>query len=484
MTSLPRKANPAPDLSPDSNASSSPEALGLSRAAALAAPGRLARGTKLLYGSGETVNVITITVIGMYYLFFLTDYAGISPALAGAIFMIGRVWDAFIDPVMGMLTDRTRTRWGRRRPFLLLAAVPIGLLFGLMWSYPGTGSGALNAIYFTLAYMLFMTTLTLYYVPYLSLVAELTDDYNERTSVNNYRIVVQLIMGLVAAVIPKMIADSYADALHGYRMMGLAVGLFIVLIPLLLFFRTQERPMAQAPAQHPRFRTELGLALSSQPFRCLLLLYVGCYAAANVIEGFVIYYMKYGLKREGEMSYLLVTVIVAGVASLPLWTKVSQACGKKRTIQYGLLVWAISQLAWMLLTPASPSFLVYVIGIVVGAGYGVAHVVPWSMLPDVLDADELRTGFRREGLYSGIMTFFMKTSNSLAIFLIGVLLEAAGYVPNRIQNGTVQWTIRATMTWAPELFIVAGLFAAYLYPLGKREYEQIRAELSRRKGEA
>ncbi|MNW42169.1 putative symporter YjmB [compost metagenome] len=430
--------------------------------------GKLRWNTKLLYGSGEIVNVITITVIGMYYLFFLTDYIGLSPTLAGGIFMIGRIWDAFIDPIMGIVTDRTRTKWGRRRPFLFLSAIPVGLLFFLMWSYPGADTETLNAIYFTATYMLFMTTLTLYYVPYLSLVAELTEDYNERTSVNNYRIAVQLIMGLVAAVIPKMIADSYTDAFQGYRIMGLAVGLFIVLIPLLLFFRTREREDIPVQPRTSRFGTEIRFALASRPFRLLLLLYVGCYAASNVIEGFVIYYMKYWLNREEEMSYLLVTVIVAGVVTLPLWTKVSHAIGKRKTIIWGLLLWAVSQMAWMLLTPDSPSYLVYLIGAVVGIGYGVAHVVPWSMLPDVLDGDELRTGVRLEGLYSGTMTFFMKTSNSLAIFLIGILLEAAGYVPNQIQSGPAQMTIRTTMTLAPELFIVAGLIAAFLYPLDKQ----------------
>lgn len=456
-----------PTLS-DSNEPFSPYEVRSSEQASPTPAGKLRWNTKLLYGSGEIVNVITITVIGMYYLFFLTDYIGLSPTLAGGIFMIGRIWDAFIDPIMGIVTDRTRTRWGRRRPFLLLSAIPIGLLFFLMWSYPGADTDTLNAIYFTAAYMLFMTTLTLYYVPYLSLVAELTGDYNERTSVNNYRIAVQLIMGLVAAVIPKMIADSYADAIQGYRVMGLAVGLFIILIPLLLFFRTRERENIPVQPENSRFGAEIRLALASRPFRRLLLLYVGCYAASNVIEGFVIYYMKYWLNREEEMSYLLVTVIVAGVVTLPLWTKVSRAIGKRKTIICGLLLWAVSQMAWMLLTPDSPSYLVYLIGAVVGIGYGVAHVVPWSMLPDVLDEDELRTGVRLEGLYSGIMTFFMKTSNSLAIFLIGILLEVAGYVPNQIQGGPAQMTIRTTMSLAPELFIVAGLIAAFLYPLDKQ----------------
>ncbi|MNI43916.1 Inner membrane symporter YihP [compost metagenome] len=156
--------------------------------------------------------------------------------------------------------------------------------------------------------------------------------------------------------------------------------------------------------------------------------------------------------------------------ALPVWTQISRAFGKKKTIIWGLLLWAVSQLAWLVLTPGSPAYLVYLIGALVGIGYGVAHVVPWSMLPDVLDADELRTGARHEGLYSGIMTFFMKTSNSLAVFLIGILLEAAGYVPNEIQDGPARLTIRATMTLAPELFIVAGLIAACVYPLGKEEY--------------
>jgi len=445
------------------------------------ASGKLSFGTKALFGSGEIVSVMSSTAISLFFLYYLTDVVGIPPVIAGLVFAIGRCWDAIFDPIVGMISDRTQTKWGRRRPFFLISALPIGILFFLIWfPYSAQETWALMLCY-TVAYVLFMTSLASFYIPYLSLIAEMSDDYNERTSVSNYRIFFQLVFGLVAATVPKMIADSFDEPSTGYMMLGLSIAVVITILPFILFKTTKERKDIQVKAHEKvNYIKEFATFYKNRTFRYLLLIYVGCYAAANVVEGFVIYYMAGWLNREADMSILFVTVVGTGILTLPLWSKLSKAIGKKKTLIYGLGIWAVSQLGFFLVTPSSPDYLVYLVGAFVGVGYGVAHVLPWSMLPDVIDVDELETGRKREGLFAGVMNLMMKLINSLAIFLIGIVLQLAGHAKDVVLSDTALQTIRITMAVAPTIFVLIGLWATIAYPLTRERHDAVRVELEKR----
>ena len=428
---------------------------------------------KLAYGSGESVPVVANTVIGLYFLYFLTDIVGMSPALAGAIFMIGRAWDAFTDPAMGLISDRTRTKWGRRRPYFLFAALPLLIAYSFLWQEVDLNE-PLTFIYYTLLYMVFMTVMTMYHVPYVSMITEFSTDYMERTSINNFRIFFQLFFGLLAAVVPKIIADN-----SSFSTMALCVGIFIFIVALIQFTVTKESPVT-AKFEKISFKAEFSSVFSNRAMRYLLFIYVGSYAAANVIEGFVIYYMKYYLNREVDMSILFVIVIGAGILSIPIWMKMTERIGKKHALIYGLVIWVVGQLGWLIVAPTSPTYLVYIIGIVVGVGYGVAHVLPWAMLPDVVDLDEINTGKKREGIYSGIMTFFMKLANSIAIFLVGLILQFSGYVANEVQSETTMTVIKWTMVLAPGIFVIMALIATILYPYSREDHEKFRKQIEER----
>ena len=428
---------------------------------------------KIAYGSGESVPVVANTVIGLYFLYFLTDIVGMSPLLAGAVFMIGRTWDAFTDPAMGLISDRTRTRWGRRRPYFLFAALPLFIAYSFLWQEVQLNE-PLTFIYYSLLYMVFMMVMTMYHVPYVSMITEYSTDYMERTSINNFRIFFQLFFGLLAAVVPKMIADNTS-----FSTMAFCVGLFIFVVAIIQFTVTKERPVT-IKRDKINFKGELSSVFANKAMRYLLFIYVGCYAAANVIEGFVIYYMKYYLNREVDMSILFVIVIGAGILSIPIWMKITDRIGKKHALIYGLVIWVVGQLGWLIVAPTSPTYLVYIIGVVVGVGYGVAHVLPWAMLPDVVDLDEINTGKKREGIYSGIMTFFMKLANSIAIFLIGIILEFSGYVANEVQSETTMAVIKWTMVLAPSIFVVMALIATIVYPYSREDHEKFRKQIEER----
>jgi sugar (glycoside-pentoside-hexuronide) transporter len=426
---------------------------------------------KIIYGSGESVSVMGVTVIGLYLLFFLTDIVGLSPAIAGTIFMIGRAWDAISDPIIGIISDKTSTRWGRRRPYFLLATLPLLIAFAFLWHPIQTDAQVITFLYYTLFYILFMTSLTVYHVPYVSLITEFSSDYHERTSINNYRIFFQLLVGLVAATIPKMIADH-----SSYSQMAIYVGIFMMVISFLVFRFTSEQPI-QNRQQKFTLKNELSILFKNRGLKYLLWIYVGCYAAANIIEGFVIYYMKYWLNREIDMPILFVIVIGIGIISLPFWSMVSNKFGKRSALLWGLVIWALGQVAWLIVAPSSPVYVVYIVGAVVGIGYGVAHVLPWAMLPDVVDMDEKETGRKREGLYAGVMTFFMKMTNSIAIFLIGLILEFSGYIANVTQSVSTLTTIKWTMTIAPGIFVVIAIIATFLYPFSREYHLNVRAQI-------
>jgi GPH family glycoside/pentoside/hexuronide:cation symporter len=223
---------------------------------------RLSWKTKLLYGSGDTGFSLTTTIIGAYFAIFLTDVVGVAPAVAAAAIFIGRTWDYFNDPFIGWLSDRTRTRWGRRRPFLLFGALPFGAVFAMLWWRPPLESAAALAAYYALAYLLFDTGATFVYMPYFALTPELTADYDERTSLTTYRMFFSIAGSLAAFTVPLLIIGTFRPA-NASRvwLMGALFGLASALPLLGVFAGTRER-MEYASLEQPKALASLRAGFS------------------------------------------------------------------------------------------------------------------------------------------------------------------------------------------------------------------------------
>lgn len=453
--------------------------------------------TKFFFGMGEIPQTTAKTALGVIFMIYLTDVVGLEPALAGSVFMIGRIWDGFSDPMMGFITDRTRTRWGRRRPYFAIAAIPMALVFYFMFFPMALGGQLQKMLVYTALYVLFMTFITVYGVPYLTMMTEMTDDYSQRTSLANFRMFFSLVFGLFAVVVPEMIAKSFvpkdlklavkegtvsAEALiphlqEGYSLAGLIISLMLLVFPFILFATTKERYKdVKKPARLEIF-SELSQMVKNKPFLLLLVIYVGCFAAINVIEGFVLYYIKYWIQDNSVFEILMVTVVLVSVVSLPLWTYMTKKIGKRNTTLLALSFWAITQLGWMLIGKGTPPIIIYLTGAIVGLGYGAAHTMPWAIFPDVMDLDELETGKRREGIYAGLMMLTMKTGNALAMFLIGLSLTAVGYIANQPQVGMALQAMRGIMTFGPWVFIVPAAVAAFFFPITPEKYREIWSQL-------
>jgi len=438
----------------------------------------LPRKTKIVYGFGDLGNSIAYTIIGFFYLFYLTDVAGISPGIAGTIMLIGKIWDAVVDPFIGHASDHLKSPLGRRRPFFLLYSLPFAIFFYLLWNVPDVGY-LWKIAYVSGSFLIFITFFSLIQIPYSSLTAQLTEDYDERTRLTAYRMAFSIIGGLVCAVLPIEIVHAFADPQTGFRAMGLVFALVIFLSPAALFLWIRERPKQQKVEKFSFFKG-LREVFRNRPFIFALLMFLFTWGAVDVISAMMIYYIKYWLNMESQTSVLLGLVFVTAVVFLPFWNWVCSRLGKKTSYILSSLLMILVFLS-LLFLPQDDRFWVYILCFFGGVGISAAHIIPWSILPDVIEWDEIKTGKRREGIYSGFSSFLHQLSASGAMFLIGIVLELAGYVPNSEQARRSLFAIRFLLGPVPAILFLGGIIAILFYPINAEMHRRMKSILSKKR---
>ncbi len=438
---------------------------------------------KLGYALGDhTVNV-SLAAQSLFLLFFLTEVAGLRPALASVVVLAGRFVDGFTDPAMGRLSDVTRWHAGRRRPYFLLGAIPFGASFAWLWSETpdGLSQGALLAVY-AVAYALHTLSSTVVQVPYMALIPEMALDYQERTAMNLFRGGGAVLGVLLAAVAMPLLVDAFGGGGPGYAGAGLVLGVWLALPWLLVHRLSWERPGFARPAQIGFVAGARRLAAHAN-YRRLVGFFLAGRIALDIAGAMFIFYFSYWLGREDDYPIMLGLLLGAVVLSLPVWMRVSQFLDKHVLFVFGAVWWiGVQGVLWMV-QPEWPRWSVYLVGIAAGIGYGITDLMPWAMLGDVIDEDELATGERREGIYAGFFTFTRKLGGALGVALAGVALEAAGFVQGAEPGEAVRQTIRVLTTAVPAVFLVLALGLALGYPLGRARHREIVAALARRGGE-
>ena len=435
---------------------------------------RLSWKTKLLYGCGDTGFSLTSTLIGAYLAIFLTDVAGLAPGLAAAALFIGRSWDYLNDPMMGYLSDRTRTRWGRRRPFLLFGALPFGLAFVLLWWRPPLHAALALTAYYALAYLVFDAASTCVAMPYLALTPELSADYDERTSLTSYRMFFSIFASLVAFTVPLLIIGAFRpENSRRVLLTGLLFGL-VSAVPLFLVFAGTRERKEYSEAPPPRLRESLKAVVSNRPFRLGMGIYVFTWIAVDLVQAIILYFLKYCVRREAQGDLILGTIFVAAIPSLPLWNLLSRKWDKRVAFIVGVSFWTAVQLVIVTLGPSTPLAVLLVLCVLAGFGVGAAHVLPWSILPDAIEYNEYKTGVRQEGTFYSVVTLAQKVASSVAIPLCLLLLQVSGYRPNLAEQPlSASLAIRIAMGVLPGLLLGLGTFCAARYPLRRKEFAQI-----------
>lgn len=434
--------------------------------------------TKLGYGMAELSSSLTWTMVAVCFLVFLIDVVGLHPALAGFVLMVGKLWDAITDPLMGIISDRLKTRWGRRRPFLLSVAVPYGLITWLLFSDFGLGS-TLTKVYFVIAIVMYNTASTILEVPYTSLAAEMTQDYDERTSLFSFRAVFSQVASIIASAVPWSLAPFLAKAMGGEERVGWSAmaalfGVFAV-IPILWTWRA-----TRGYELYPEHTTVKLRDVLEGPLRNRTFLYtMGVYTTSSMIIGAVgtvmEMYMKHYMGFSGVQQTLAFLFLFAcTILWIPLVSKVSTTYGKRESFICFFGMWIVVQLVGVALIKPSMVIPFYILMVLASGGVVTITLVGMSMIPDAVEVDEFKTGQRREGLHVGVIWFFRKLGIALIIQLLGLCLGWIGYDgAKETQAQETVSAIRLLFILGPVILMFFSMVFAYLLPMTRQRHSAL-----------
>jgi GPH family glycoside/pentoside/hexuronide:cation symporter len=448
---------------------------------------------KLVYGAGEIGPGLADNAIGFFLLFYYTKIVQLDPALAGLALMVGRLWDAVTDPVMGYLSDRTRTRWGRRRPYLLFGALPYGLFFFLLWAPFSSVSGNAAFPVLLLGYLAFSTAATVCQVPFYTLGGELSDDYHQRSSIISFRQSYGVLGILVGGALTPVLVTFFGGFAYeepasrdGWLWMAGLFGALSVVGWLLAGLRSRERAQHritesfasvwQVPAGSLRAAAR---TLRNPHFRVMAATFLITSVSFTTTTATLPFLMDDWLNRAAEMPFVLDILILTMLPLLVVWVRWSRWLGKRRSYMIGLLIMGTLQLQtlWMFV-PGRWEILLYVYPALFAVGLSCHFVFPWALMPDIIDYDELHSGSRQDGPYFGVMTFLRKSSAAISSQVTGLLLVWIGYDATvEVQPDTTLLGLRLGYAVIPGVAFLAGLLVFTRMSLTEAESSAVRRAL-------
>lgn len=457
--------------------------------------------TKIIYGSGDWGLASWGTLRQIFYAIFLTDVVGLEARLASFAALVGVIWDAINDPLVGMLSDRVNTRWGRRRPFLIFCSIPFGLAFLLMWWAPPWESPAAVMVHIMLAYIFSDTLQTLVSVPFYTLTPEMTPDYDERTSLTGYRMFFNLVASLVVAVASPIIRDTAMAA--GFSLQQsytLVAGLFggLGILPFLVMFFVVRETHPSPPKETYSLKEVISTAWNNIPFRFATALYMLNWVTVDLVSLMLPFFITYWIARGNLLakmpvfgepialeSVILGLMFITAIAAIPIWNWLSNQTSKRMAYIYGMSFWAFVQMVIIFIQPEQTLFIL-ILTVLAGISISTAHILPEAIFPDVIEWEELKSRQRNEGLYYGTKNFLRKMTGAVAIFVALQVLGWFGYQSppdgaTLFQQKEITLTaIRILTGPVGSVLLFSSIIVAWFYPLTREKHTRIRKLLARR----
>ncbi|WP_414542601.1 MFS transporter [Nostoc sp. CCY0012] len=456
--------------------------------------------TKLAYGAGDLGPAITGNISIFFLLVFFTNVAGIPPGLAGSVLMIGKIWDAINDPIIGVLSDRTKSRrWGRRLPWMLYGAIPFGIIFFLQWIVPQFSADPSTNVwplfwYYVVVGLMSQVFYTVVSLPYTAMTPELTQDYDERTTLNSFRFAFSIGGSILSLILAQVVFSTIADRQQQYLVLAAICAVISVVALYCCIFGVRDRVLAfeakrsQAAATPSiPFFEQLKIVFTNRPFLFVIGIYLfswlGVQVTASIIPYFVVNYMRL---QDSDVPSVMIAVQGTALLMLFVWSALSKKIGKRPVYFMGMSLWIIAAGGLFFLQPGQIG-LMYLMAVMAGFGVSTAYLVPWSLIPDVIELDELQTGQRREGIFYGFMVLLQKLGLALGLFLVGNALQASGFQANipgqttlPIQPDSALLAIRLAVGPLPTFFLICGLFLTYFYPITREMHAEIMLKLKQR----
>ncbi|GAB2923683.1 MFS transporter [Micromonospora polyrhachis] len=425
----------------------------------------LPRRVHLGYASGSLVTGAFGTVPGLLLLPYLTDTMGVAAGVAALLVLGPKAWDVLVNPIAGRVSDRTRSRWGARRPYLLGAGLALAVLFAAIFAAPfGTGPGA--GAYVAFAFLATATAFAFFQVPYVAMPAELTTGYQERTRLMTWRIAVLALTILVSGALAPAVVAAGGQGIPGYRWMGLFVAALIVLGTVGSFLGTATRSASGGEVATSRdataadwdgtatsrdgtaadrdesagasFRAQLAVAARNRPFRVLLICFVVQSAGIATILAGVNYFADHVLGGSAAGPTVLFACFVGpALLVMPVWSRVGARLGKLPAFCWASAIFAVGALA-LVVAPMLPPVAVYALVAAIGCGYAGQQVFALAMLPDCIAYDAARTGRRQAGVFTGLWTAGETFGLALGPGIYGLVLQISGYASSATGTTAVQ----------------------------------------------
>ena len=439
--------------------------------------GKLPLAKKTGYGSIEFSNAMVFTCFLTFGMFFFTDIVGFSPSFAGTILAIGTLWDAITDPLLGVVSDRSKSRFGRRRPFILGVAIPFGLVCWLMFTNWGLGDTG-TKIYFILIIIAYFTAMTFLDVPYTALGAEMTLDYDERTSLNTWRAFFCQIGTLLGGSLPIVIAAKMGGLVNninsGWSYTGLIMGVMSTLV-ILFGWRMTRGGELFSEKLHVQFSDIITGPFKNKPFLYVIGFYSLGIMSMALAASFFVYYLKYFMMYDEErISIAMAIIFVPSIFWIPIVDYVSKRFSKRISWLIFSAVNVTASLCIYLFVQPGDDITLYIILFFISVMTLIPYQVGWSIIPDCVEIDEYKTGARREGIYYGVVTFIQKGGSALILWIAGILLETVGYNSELVsQTPRTLEGIRQILFGGIVLLLTVGMFLVFFFPLTREKHRAI-----------
>ena len=443
---------------------------------------------RLLYGVGELFGGGCFVIINAFFIVFLTDALGMNPVLAGTIPMIGKIWDAITDPIMGNIVERTKSKYGAKRFYILVGSIASAITFVVMWINIRSSSTTVNYIFYLLMYCLFNTGFTVLSVPYNGLLPDMMDDYAMRARFSNMRMVFSTLGAAICGLVPGMIIKQTNDPSQYMTCMLLFGGLFFA-CSITVFFSTWEKQKEPVKTTLGESFTQAASVFRNRSFLLFLGVYLFGQGGMDFISGMAVYYVQHTLGAYPSYYIpILAVLMIAQLAGMLIFGPIMSKTSKKLAIVIAAPVRLVGVLGLLAFSHhGAPLIPILLLAALIGLGNAGSLTGIFAIMADMTEIDELITSIRRPGIVSSMATFIRKIASGLSVAIIGFMLTAVHYDETLASAGleqaaATQHGIGICFVLAPAIMSALLLVCAWLFPVTDKEFRLVEKEIARRKG--
>lgn len=447
---------------------------------------------KLAFASADIFGGGSFNIINFLYPGFLALVVGINPFWSSFIILAARVFDAVIDPIIGWLSDSTKSRFGKRRIYLIVCSPLIVVAMFLLFFPFNFPNMALRIISVLLSYLIFVAVQSTIMIPYFSLSSEISNDYQNRASFNSYRLGFSIFSSIICVAVPGIIIGAFGDQRLGYQVMSLSFGLFFGFSILLSGLFAKEEIVSPVVKTKLSFKA-LFEPLSLKPFRQYLLMFLLMQIAMAVMSGLFFFYINFYIVKdltaagEGNIVGLIAAALMffTQIVALPFYLKMIEKKSKAFTYRFGAVIWIISALALFFIPANVNPIVLYVLAVIMGFGISAPGLIPHTMFGDVADVGQLKFKKRIEGQMSGFANFAGQIAQALGLSFVMMILGFAGFTEQDLTLPTITsqpesalLAIRIIMALAPLILLGIGSIISYRYKIDAQEQQKIKEQIA------